>query len=250
MFHDHDDFADVKTLNYFIEKLSANDEYDIFIFNSSRIEGNKRYHALKLNDGYISRHNCVANNYDLINKVCHHKENHKIANRLGYVWSMIIKRDFIVCNNICFKKRVNYEDDLTFCIKLFSNKPKTYLCNKNIYNWMMYHSSTSHSSKYDPLYFNKVNLLEEDLKHVLINEQNKNELVSDVLWGFYYNFLIFYCQKNTQASYFQFVNIFSCQHLRDKLLSFKKREFDKKQKLAIILIYLKLYRVLFYIFIK
>ena len=248
-FHDHDDFIDIDSMAFVLnelEKLNC----DYFQFEAFKVNGGLVDNAVEICKSDIA--NQLKKN-DLVNNMffnlCHFRQKEKYVSRVGFVWSCIFKSSFLKEHKILFKSIVNYEDDYTFLFQVLINSPSIYLEKKGIYYWNNYATSTSATHKYDYTSLEKLSCLRSFLEEKLnfsAFKDNKNVL-NNVLWGFYNDYLVQYFVKNQNRSFGEFKNICKTTPLRESMISSHRRVLSIKQKVVNLLFRFRLYCLIYFL---
>lgn len=77
------------------------------------------------------------------------------ANQIRHLWMGLYNKEFIVSNELTFKRFVTYEDDYLFLIDVMARADRLYLIKEVGYKWFMNRSSASHVSKIIKDYMDK-----------------------------------------------------------------------------------------------
>lgn len=160
-FIDSDDYYELDAIERLYD-IMKNSEYDL-------VRGN--YRIVK-NDTAIETGNVNPENiedyYELYNKI--------FDNTIpSYTVLLLIKRDFIIDNNIDFDEEIAMMEDTIFYIKIFSKHPKAYFDSYITYNYEYNENSASKSSKFYKR--NLYNVLDVNIKikEILKKDENYNE---------------------------------------------------------------------------
>lgn len=118
LFIDGDDWLELDALYHIATK--AKDNNDIILFNYNKIYDNHKIEKIKV---FI---NDTTN--DLLKDLL-------VGNLYPCMWTKLIRKNYILENNILFPSNISYGEDLAFVSSLFIHKPKTCYLDKNIYNY-------------------------------------------------------------------------------------------------------------------
>ncbi len=251
-FHDHDDLMCADNLKQIIDLVNSNQNIDIFFFNSYFSKASDIQPLVKNNPAYLGPHiNDVSFNESLFLNLCHFNQKNKITERVGYIWTCIISKEFVLKNNISFHRFVNYEDDYLFFFDSLVSNPNTFFSDIFIYKWVVNINSTSATYKFDKAHCDNLLILNDYLeKRLPLTYERRDEIINNVMWGFWFDFLVFYCKKNPNPSFKEFKSLCKKYNVRDHMISCKNRVIKKKQKILILLFKMRLLRFIYCSFIK
>ena len=244
-FHDHDDkFESIKLLE--IIDLLKNTSFDLYVFGANRIIDN-------LVTPYISIRytpNDSASIVEQLLKACFKVgQNDGFINHFGSVWSNIYSKKFLDENKIKFKHLIHYEDDFNFLVDLLLNKPKVFVCQYAIYNWVINKGSTSRSFTVDISFLNKIKDYEFYLNNLIPDSFVwKHEGINNCLWCYYRDFIVYYCKRNNNSNIKEFLSICKKHQIRKRIIcapSFKK---TRSQKFLIFLFKYRMIRLFYYLY--
>lgn len=161
LFIDGDDFLELNAIND-AYLYASRYSFDIVCFNSF-----KAYDEYKLQFDTFYNEEIVASEpltALLLDKI------------LPAIWAKMIKREFIIKNQIKFPSNISYGEDLATVANWFMHNPKIGLLNKNLYNYYQRSNSitASVSSKVlevnQAIEFIKIQLIEKDMYYAYKEE--------------------------------------------------------------------------------
>ncbi len=180
-FIDSDDYYETKAIEH-LYNLIKSSNYD-FVRGNYRLKKNNDV----IKSGKIEKQ--IVKNYNEI-------YNNIFDNTLpSYTVLLLIKREFLINNNIFFDNKIRMMEDTIFYTKLFSKHPSVYIDSEIIYNYEYNQESASKSSKYYKRNLYDSIKVNKEIKNILANENyNKNNLnsssyniISNYLFSLYVN---------------------------------------------------------------
>ena len=241
-FHDHDDRIDGNNMSIIFDILKKGN-CDVFMFESTKITDGIPNSFVSIN---------ANNNTDIDPNTCieimflYSFKKKKTISRIGNVWSNIYLRSFLIKNNLIFKSFIHYEDDFNFLLEIFSKRPIAKLFRVNLYFWIIRKNSTSRTTFLDSDYFSTIRKYKKYLENLLTDTGiNMKIAISNWLWGYYRDFIIFYCKKKSSSSSSEFVKICRENSVRENVISTTSFRKSFSQKVLVFLFRLRLVRFIY-----
>ena len=217
-FHDHDDLFEINNLDKIISILDLNDS-DLLFFNSYIVEnGNKKVFA-HVNECLAACCDTTCLETDILKIQFHLKPRKNIANRVGNIWSTVLKKKFIIDKGIRFKIHVDFDDDFNFIAETISNNAKIRLSTLFIYRWNFSKKSMSHHYLFSGDYPKKVLdykfYLTTILDKTLFSNQEKELACNNVIWDKIEEFVVCYFGNDDKIRYADFKYIIKKYKIRE-----------------------------------
>ena len=166
LFVDGDDWLERYAVEYLNKELVKNKDIDILIFDFNKVYFNR----LKNESVFIEESSNVLLKDIFVN------------NLYPCIWTKLVKREYIIENNIKFQKNISYAEDLAFVSSLFMYKPKFSYINKNLYNYFIRENSITNTVNKKILEIPiAIEFIKDELDRNNIFDEYKKE----------YNFMIF-----------------------------------------------------------
>ena len=250
-FHDHDDLFNAALFGEILDILVLN-ESDIFLFEANKKQQDKIIKFITINKKYAKSLIKDSKQKESIFKTMMFINNdNEVVNRYGFIWSVIIKKEFVLKNNITFKIRCDYEDDFTFLLDCLLNDASFFCVPLNIYQWNVLDDSFSHKKKYDISYLDKVDSLLSYYSSVISDSvfcKYKMQAISNLSWRKARDFVLLFCRSDDPLNtYKNFLHLCKTYSIRKKIL-FKvyfKKTF--RQQLFTLLFKMRMYRICYMI---
>lgn len=83
------------------------------------------------------------------------------------IWKCMINRDFILDNNIAFKRYVNYEDDWLFMLDILARANKVVTISNKLYYWRINLESETYTTRYVENMYEKSVMVQNDVEKKL-----------------------------------------------------------------------------------
>lgn len=165
-FCDQDDYVDTNILDEIIEKLEDN-ECDFCISNYSIVlNGEKKDKIIIKENKIFDRENSIELIKWLIGTgVISYSEN--IPQISSTIWNCVFRKEFIIKNNITFRKYIDYEDDWLFLIDCLLCSNRLFLNQSILYYWKVNCKSESHTHKYVKDFYRNRKLLKKEIDSIL-----------------------------------------------------------------------------------
>lgn len=162
MFVDADDFLEINAVQILYD-CSKKNKADVVRARYKRIENNNIVSECDI-DKY-NNFNIKKLLYDIL------------SGKLGcYVWALIIKKDFLIKNNLKFDNRLTIMEDQLFYINILL-KGNIYFCNNLVYNYVINATSaTQNMEKYVYIYSEMLKA-----KEIILKTLESNRLLDDML---------------------------------------------------------------------
>ena len=244
-FHDHDDFFETNNLDKILDLIKKYD-YDVFNFGT---------HALYPNDVIVDfSHNNFLGELDLSNKenetnllknLIFADDQNAISTCFISIWAKIIKRDFLLKNNIRFVTRREYDDDFSVSLDLILYKARIYFSDMYIIKWnrtLVTRSSAPDQMKEDF----ESNLLAAKYVEKAAKENNIIGCEREINYMYFCasrDYMFYYCRK--QISVKEFKDLLRKNNIRKYMIAPLPKGITKKQKLLCICFKLKCYYLVY-----
>lgn len=248
-FHDHDDLLVAENLYKVLSILGLYNS-DLLIFESATIVNgavkplcviNKKFDGAVLNEKQKeSIFRCLL---FIPNRL-------QITNKIGQIWSVLVKREYVLKHQMKFVIRCDYEDDYVFILECLLKQDCLISCHKTIiYNWIIYPQSQSHALKFNPGFMDKVEKYLLYLKDAISASKFSkyaNQCLSNIRWRKTRDFLLTFGRgDNIDKSYENFIHICQKNDIRNIMISrtyFKK---SRNQKALTFMFCMKMYKLCF-----
>jgi len=132
LFVDCDDWFDEKMFEYF-DKIISNNNYDVLKFSYYVSDDSAIIEKRKIVDK-----DTVFNKIEMLNNIL-------LSNKYNSVWNQLIKRKFILDNNIRFKENRKNAEDFEFNLELYSKCQKVFVSSKCLYYYYYNINGTTNS---------------------------------------------------------------------------------------------------------
>lgn len=242
-FHDHDDEMSLGSIPSILNVLESSN-CDLFLFEANKIENGVVQPFYVLNESFCD-HILSHEEKNLLFKTMFFIDSNedKPSNRFGHIWATIVKKEFLITNNISFVTRCDYEDDFTFLLEMLTHDCSI-ICKKLVvYNWVIRKNSFSHSRIYNELYFEKLFNYITYLENTIDNSQFaklKDSAIVNISWRKNRDYLLMYGNKDN-GSFKEFKTVCLKNNVRKPLIAkvYFKKSFN--QRLLSLLFILKFY---------
>ena len=253
-FHDHDDIFAKENFDKIIKILNSS-QSNLLFFESCTITNNVEKPLCIVNEKYDNKQLSKDDIKSLFETLFFIQNKGNIINKVGQIWTLFIKRDFVIKHKIEFVIRCDYEDDFTFILECLLKDDCTISTHKiNTYKWVIRRESESHCLKYDPNFMDRVSNYLSYLDEIIGNSKFsslKKRCISNIEWRKTRDYLLLFGRgTNVDKSFSNFIGKCKKYHIRERMIqktTFKK---SKNQRLLCFFFKFKLYRLAFRAIIK
>lgn len=168
LFIDGDDWLDTKACQKCYEKL-LEDSYDILYYGYYIAYDNEKNIKVEIKEE-------ILNEKQFLRELL-------LVNVKGCMWTKVIRRSYLIDNNIDFPKGIIYGEDLAMSVDIACYKPKVVTLNEQFYYYYQRENSIT-NSKLTNQAFHIINALDY-IKECMINKNLFEEFIEE------YNYLVY-----------------------------------------------------------
>lgn len=243
-FHDHDDVIESSNLPTILDILN-NHSFDLIILEADKIINGKNepyrivYNNFNSLDLTHVQDELFLTMFDLNKKKL-------ITNYYGTIWSVIVKREFVINNAISFIFFRDYEDDFLFLFDVLLHNPTIGVYKIKIYNWVNNINSVSHTTFCDLSKSKGIEQFASYIKEKL--EDTKYDYLAQsiyngILFSNYYDMVLAYYQMNKKVKYKEAKIYCYNQNVRSRMILPIKKRINYKKRIIRFLYKIKMYRI-------